>query len=106
MKTAIITSPDMTPAILVHADTAHAMSIGLVQGGGASSQSVHAMLNHLLSASSNASMMAAALSIMAVLALLASRLNRRLGTTLIMACIGFYGLAALYAIQAVAAMRP
>jgi len=107
MKTAILTSPEMAPAISVHSDAAHAITIGLVQGDPQSLKTVQAMLEHLLGtpAANTASIVAMGLSIMAGLTVLACRLNGRKTAMLILACLGSYGLAILSAIQAVASMR-
>jgi type IV secretion system protein VirB2 len=107
MKTAILTSPEMAPAIMVHAGTTSAMSIGLVQGEPQHLGAVQASLEHFLGMpfANTASVTAMMMVVVTGLIVLTNRWNWRLGAMLIVACIGFYGLAALYAIQAVASMR-
>jgi hypothetical protein len=107
MKTAMLTSAETAPAILVHAGAASATSIGLVQGEPQSLSAFQASLEHMptMAFAGSASGAAMIMAITAGLVVLTSRLNRRLSAMLILACTGFYAIAALYAIQAVAAMR-
>lgn len=108
MKSVMLASAETAPAILVHAGPASATSIGLVQGEPQSSGAFQASLEHLPAVpfAHSASGAAMTMAVTAGLIVLTSRLNRRLSALLILACTGFYVLAALYAIQAVASMRP